>query len=75
MSICAKVVFSQNCRDVKKGGFREEIAFLVFVFFMLLQEKQEKEKKQNGKGPQNYRNSVFFSGGDPKMRKMKQMDF
>ena len=37
VSICAKIVFSQNCRDIKNEVFEKKIAF-----FMLLQEKQKK---------------------------------
>ena len=77
MSICAKIVFSQNCRDVKNEVFEEKIAFFVFVFSMLETEKQKKETKktQNGKRPKKPIKIVLFKGGHPKMRNMKKMDF
>ena len=74
MSSCAKIVFSQSCRDVKNEVFEKKIAFFVFVFFMLLQEKQ-KQKTRNGKRPKTTYKSSVFKGGHPKMRKMKKMDF
>ena len=51
VSICAKIVFSQNCRNVKDEGFRKEMDFLFLFFFMLLQEKQKKNYMD--KSPKN----------------------
>ena len=39
--MCAKIVFSQNCRDAKNEVFEKKIAF----FNMLLQEKNTKWKR------------------------------
>ena len=44
VSHCAKIVFSQNCRDVKNEVFDKKIAFFVFLFSMLETEKQKKKK-------------------------------
>ena len=57
---CAKIAFSQNCRDVKNEVFEKKLHFC-FCLFMLLQEKQKKEKKQQDGKMQNktYKNSVF----------------
>ena len=71
MSICAKTVFSQNCRDVKNEVFEKKIAFFVFVFSMLETERQKNEKNKMEKGKTTYKNSAF-KGGHPKMRKMKK---
>ena len=70
MSICAKIVFLQNCPDVKNEVFEEEITFIAFVFSMLDTEKQRK----NGKRPKKPLR-IVFKGGHPKMRKLKKMDF
>ena len=52
MSHCVKIVFLQNCQDVKNEVFEKKIAFFVFVLFFTFGEiKTEKRKnKQNGKG-------------------------
>ena len=64
VSICAKIVFSHNCRDVKNEVFENKIASFVFVF-VLLQEKQRKKtkwKKANEKqyGKRQRTNEIVF---------------
>ena len=52
MSIGAKIVFLQNCQDVKMSFLKRK---LHFAFLLLLQkDKQKKRKTQTGKG-KNYK--------------------
>ena len=74
VSHCAKIVFSQYCRDVKNEVFEKKIAFFVFVFSMLETEKQKKEK-QNGKRPKNPIQIVFFLRWSSKKEKIKKGSF
>ena len=55
VSICAKIVFSQNCRDVKNEVFAKKIAVL-FLAFLVAARETEKWKK----APKPYNNSVFM---------------
>ena len=64
-SICATIVFWQNCRDVKNEVFEKKIVFFVLCFLMLLKEKQKIEKQQNGKGQKPIK-IVSSSGGHAK---------
>ena len=50
VSMCAKIVLSQNCRDVKNEVFEKNIAFLVLFFFA--EGETEKWKKWK-KGPKS----------------------
>ena len=72
MSICAKTMFPQNCRDVKNEVFEKKIAFFFFVFFMLVQEKQ---KKLNGRRPKKPIKIVFFEVVIQKWEKWKKNGF
>ena len=72
MSICAKIVFSQNCWDVKYEVFENIIAFFVVVFLMLETEKQNQKKKTKWKRPKKPIKIVFFKGGHPKKRRTKK---
>ena len=72
MKQCVKIVFLQNCLDVKNEVFEKKIAFLVFVFFMLETEKQKKTKTNKmGMAKKPYKNCVF-KVVIQKMRKMKK---
>ena len=56
---CAKIVFSQSCRDVKHEVFGKKIAFL-FLSFYVGDRETEQKKKLNGERPKKtYKNSVF----------------
>ena len=61
MSHCVKIVFLQNCLDVKNEVFEKKIAFFCFCLFYVGEIETEKKKnKQNGKGKQKpYKNRVF----------------
>ena len=48
VSICAKIVFSQNCLDVENEVFEKEIAFFVFVFLCSRKRNRKKKMKENG---------------------------
>ena len=67
VSVCVKIVFSQNCRDVKSEVFENKISFFVLVFLMLLQDKQTWKK-----APKTYK---CFLRGHPKMRKKVKNGF
>ena len=60
VSICAKIVFLQNCRDVKNEAFKNEFAIFVFVFMMWGTDKQKTKEKQNGRRPKKPIKIVFF---------------
>ena len=50
MSICAKIVFLQNCRDVQKEALQKRIVFIVFLFYAAAREtEKEKTKWQKAK--------------------------
>ena len=42
----AKVVFSQNCRDVKNEIFETKMAFICFCLFCVEERQGKKKKKQ-----------------------------
>ena len=65
VSICAKIVFSQNCRDVKNEVFEKKIACLAFVFFYVAARETEQWKRPNNP------TKIVFLRCYPKMRKMK----
>ena len=67
MSICAKIVFSQNCRDVKNEVFEKILYFLFLSFFCVAAGETEKTKRRKPKKPIK----IVFSGRHPNMRKMK----
>ena len=63
VSICAKIAFSPNCRDVKNEVFEKKIAFLVFFFFFYVgdreAEKKKKKKTKWKKAKKPYKICVF----------------
>ena len=59
VSICAKIVFSQNCRDVKNEVFKKKIAFFDFCLFYVAARETEKKKNKMEKGPKTIK-IVFF---------------
>ena len=72
VSIGAKIVFPQNCRDVKKWGFQKENC--IFCLFMLQKEKQKKEKYKMEKA-QNPKQIVFFEVDIKEWEKWKKWIF
>ena len=51
--MCAKIVFLQNCLDVKIEVFERKVAFL--FFFFCWRKRNRNKKKQMDKGPKNYK--------------------
>ena len=60
VSICAKIVFSQNCQDVKKEVFQWKIACFVLPFLYCC--KRNRKRKNMEKGQKTYKNTVFKVG-------------
>ena len=74
MSICAKIVFSQNCRDVKNEGFRKESSIFCFCLFDVAARETEKRKNKIEKGPKQPIKIVLLRWS-PENEKMKKIDF
>ena len=59
VSHCAKIVFLQNCRDVKMRFSKRKLHFLFFLFYVG-EIETEKKKKTKWKRPKNPIKIVFF---------------
>ena len=60
LSHCPKIVFFAKVGGCQNEVFEKKIAFFVFFLFDVGEIETEQKKTQNGKGPKNYKTSVFL---------------
>ena len=74
MSHCVKIVFLQNCLDVKNEVFERKLHFLVLSFFYVGEIETEKRKTNKMEKAPNPSKNSFFRWSSKNVKNQK-LDF